>query len=79
MLAAPAADGWRWAVQQSVHGQAVGMEGDAGSPRPVLSGSVEGAAAQHSVQPTGEDLGWLTMLAAPAADGWRWAASLDQN
>ena len=24
--------------------------------------------------PTGEDLGWLTVLAAPAADGWRWAA-----
>ncbi|WP_343410793.1 hypothetical protein, partial [Candidatus Amarolinea dominans] len=38
------------------------------------SGSAGGAAAQHSVQPTGEDLGRLTVLAAPAADGWRWAA-----
>ncbi|MFZ1268942.1 MAG: hypothetical protein WAU95_20990, partial [Anaerolineae bacterium] len=40
---------------------------------PGRSGQVElgGAAAQHSVQPTGEDLGRLTMLAAPAADGWR--------
>ena len=28
---------------------------------------------QGGVQPTGEDLGRLTMLAAPAADGWRWA------
>ena len=28
-------------------------------------------AAQHSVQPTGVDLGRLTVLAAPAADGWR--------
>ena len=26
--------------------------------------------------PTGEDLGRLTVLAAPAADGWRWALGL---
>ena len=55
----------------AVHGQAVGMEGVAGLPRLVRSGCAWGAAAQHSVQPTGEDLGRLTMLAAPAADGWR--------
>ena len=47
------------------------MKGFAGSPRPVRSGRAPGAAAQHSVQPTGEDLGRLTVLAAPAADGWR--------
>ena len=47
------------------------MEGVAGLPRFVRSGSAGGTAAQHSVQPTGEDLGRLTVLAAPAADGWR--------
>ena len=61
------------------------MEWFVGLPRPVRSGSAgggaghvsaRGTAAQHPVQPTGEDLGWLTMLAAPAADGWRWATSL---
>ena len=51
--------------------QAAGMEGIAGLSRPVWSGSAGGGAAQHSVQPTGEDLGRLTVLAAPAADGWR--------
>ena len=50
------------------------MKGFAGLPRLVRSGSAGGGAAQHSVQPTGEDLGRLTVLAAPAADGWRWAA-----
>ena len=57
----------------AVHGRAAGMEGVAGSARFVGSGSAGGGAAQHSVQPTGEDLGRLTVLAAPAADGWRWA------
>ena len=56
-----------------VYRQAVGMEEGAGSLRLVRSGRALGAAAQHSVQPTGEDLGRLTMLAAPAADGRRWA------
>ena len=55
----------------AVHGQAVGMGGVAGLPRLVRSGSAGGGAAQHSVQPTGEDLGRLRMLAAPAADGGR--------
>ena len=31
------------------------------------------------VQPTGEDLGRLTVLAAPAADGWRWAAAQNES
>ena len=52
------------------------MEGVAGSPRPVRSGSAGGGAVQHSVQPAGEDLGRLTVLAAPAADGWRWASNV---
>ena len=59
----------------AVYGQAVGMEGVAGLPRFARSGSAGGAAAQHSVQPTGVDLGRLTTLAAPATDGWRWAGS----
>ena len=50
------------------------LEWFADLPRPVRSGSAGGGVAQHSVQPTGEDLGRLTVLAAPAADGWRWAA-----
>ncbi|MFZ2520791.1 MAG: hypothetical protein WA089_18985, partial [Anaerolineae bacterium] len=52
----------------AVHGQAVGREGVAGSAKLVRSGSAGGGVAQHSVQPTGEDLGRLTMLATPAAD-----------
>ena len=69
--------GWRWTVlRRPFTGRRLEWKGSL--VRPGSSGQIVfgGAAAQHSVQPTGEDLGRLTMLTAPAADGWRWAELL---